>query len=99
VAGPLDTIGKAVRANMLFTVACQCGNTRHYRAIDIGMVVGLGRHPDTVRFGCTRCKSPTPPKVTLANARREQPTEADRVDALQGRARRNGTSGCLKGLS
>ena len=66
MAGPLDTIGKAVRANMLFSVvACQCGNTRHYRAIDIGLAVGLGRHPESVRFGCKLCKNPTPPKVSL----------------------------------
>jgi hypothetical protein len=60
MAGPVDTLGKAVRANMLVTVECKCGNTRHYRAIDVGMAVGLGRHPESVRFGCTLCRTKAP---------------------------------------
>lgn len=64
VAGPVDTLGKAVRANMLLTVECRCGNVRHFRAIDVGMAVGLGRHPESVRFGCTQCKAAAP-VVTL----------------------------------
>jgi hypothetical protein len=61
VAGPLDTIGKAVRHNMLCTVECGCGNIRHYRAIEIGMAIGFGRHPDRVPFKCTACKGQRKP--------------------------------------
>lgn len=87
MAGPLDTIGKAVRANMLFTVTCECGNTRHYRAIDIGMVVGLGRHPEKRPVRLQEVQEPNAAKCVPSNARPQQPAQGDRVDTVQGRTR------------
>ena len=52
----IDTLGKAVRHNMLVMSECSCGNVRYYRAYDLMMAFGGGRSPFGLPFTCTRCK-------------------------------------------
>lgn len=57
----IDTLGKAVRDNLLVMSECDCGNVRYYRAYDLMMAFGGGRNPFALPFTCTRCK----PKVKV----------------------------------
>lgn len=68
MASPINTIGKAVRHNMLVVAECECGNVRYYRAADLMMVFGGGRDPMGLPFTCDRCKPQIKVKLLEPNS-------------------------------
>lgn len=61
MASAIDTIGKAVKHNMLIRTECECGNVRYFRAYDLMMTFGGGHSLYSLPFDCKRCK----PKITV----------------------------------
>ena len=72
MASVLDTLGKAVRHNMLVRTECQvCGNVALYRASDLMMLYGGGRNPFELPFKCRKCKPGV--KVSLVEFDHDRP--------------------------
>ncbi|MEX0408056.1 hypothetical protein ABGN05_20565 [Aquibium sp. LZ166] len=66
----IDTIGRAARHDMLIRIECgHCRHVGHHRAHEVAKVVGMGRSIESIRFVCSRCKTP---------ARKAVPIEFDR---------------------
>lgn len=52
----LDTLGKALRHNMLIVATCRdCGREARFRAADLATFYGHGRDPYSLKFRCTAC--------------------------------------------
>lgn len=61
----IDTLGKALRHNMLVMATCRrCERQARFLASDIAAFYGHGRNPRTLKFRCTDCDS-LDCKVTL----------------------------------
>jgi hypothetical protein len=56
MAQALDTLGKAVRHNMLVVATCRdCEREARFLARDLATFYGHGRDPHSLKFRCTAC--------------------------------------------
>ena len=56
MAGPMDSVGRAAKANMLLIVECRhCYHVGRFKANDVAKVVGWNKPLEAVRFRCKRC--------------------------------------------
>ena len=52
----LDTVGKAVRHDMLLSVEClHCRHVGFHQAAELARIVGYGTAFTSIRFKCSRC--------------------------------------------
>lgn len=61
----LDTLGKAIRHNMLVVATCRdCQRQGRFLATDLATFYGHGRDPHSLKFRCTHCNTRNS-KITL----------------------------------
>lgn len=64
----LDTLGKALRHNMLVVVTCRdCERQARFLARDLATFYGHGRDPYSLKFRCTECNKHNC-KITLMDS-------------------------------
>jgi C4-type Zn-finger protein len=56
MAGPMDSVGRAAKANMLLIVECgHCCHVGRFRVNDVAQVVGWNKPLEAIKFRCKRC--------------------------------------------
>jgi hypothetical protein len=56
MAGPMDSVGRAARHNMLLIVECgHCCHVGRFKANEVAQVVGWNKPLEAVKFRCKRC--------------------------------------------
>jgi len=56
MAGPMDSVGRAAKANMLLIVECRhCYHVGRFRANDVAKAIGWNKPLEAIRFRCKRC--------------------------------------------